>query len=328
MGFIKRLIFWGGFTVGAYKTYQKFPSVVQNGLLTAGQSERGRDLLRKLPSASKTAQRYMAGTTLDEAIAVAKQVNARQKAVSLAYLGDTKYGALSVPNRNQIALMLGRISAESLNADATIDPTTLGVRQNKQLAWQNLKALLDMTKESDITLWIATKDHSTTSDVLALYRTAREFGYEHVGVTLQGALYRAWGDLHKLAEFGGGKLRIELGLANEPSEHGFPRITDGRDNMIRIAQFALDHSDIQPVIVSHDDDVMQAVMNHMRATEVAKSAVEFMIPYGVRPDLQSHLVREGYSLRVYLPWGEAWERYLAERLADEPSEAILLLGNL
>ncbi len=326
MGLLKRLIFWSGFTAGAYKAYQSFPGLVQKGLLTAGESDRGRSVLRALPSAHKTAQRYIAGSTLPEAIAIAKEINARKKAVSLAYLADSQYGLNSVPNRNKIGEMIAQSAAENLNADITITPTTLGIRHNTKLAWQNLKLLLDKT-EAGVTLWLDAEDHSTTTDMLALYQTAREQGYDNVGVTIQGALYRSWGDINKLAERGDMKVRLTLGMLNEPSEHGFPQIADGRDNLVRIALFAMQQNGVRPCLVSHDDDVIQAVMDGLRTHGLDKNAAEFVIPYGVRPDLQSHLVVEGYAVRVYLPWGNAWEGYLTQRLAAEPSEAILLLGN-
>jgi proline dehydrogenase len=147
-----------------------------------------------------------------------------------------------------------------------------------------------------------------------------------IGVVVQAYLYRSQADIEQLL-VEGIRVRLCKGAYNEPAEVAFPRKADADSNYIRLSCMLLG-SGIYHGLATHDEEMIAAAKSYATQHRIEPGAFEFQMLYGVRRDLQRRLVREGYKVRVYVPFGQEWYPYFMRRLAERPANVLFILKNL
>lgn len=277
----------------------------------------------------RAALRFVAGETLEEACAVAAELNRRGISVTLDLLGER----VTNPEETRAAAgeyrtVLAEIERRHLDADIAIKLTQLGLDLSEDLVWENLTSICTEARGRANFVWIDMEASRYVEPTLALYRRLREGGYgpDDVGVAIQAYLYRSAQDVEDLIALRA-RVRLVKGAYAEPPTVAYPRKSDVDRAYVRLAERLLQDG-YRPAIATHDDRILAHAKAFARAQGIPADRFEFQMLYGVRRDLQLQLVEEAYRLRVYVPFGTQWYPYFMRRLGERPANVGFLLRSL
>jgi proline dehydrogenase len=260
------------------------------------------------------AHRFVAGSTLDEAVAVASGLNADGLSVSMDYLGEhvESLEEADAATASYIACV-DQIREHSLDANVSIKLTQLGMGMDDDAAARNLDAIAEAARVAGLTVTVDMEESEHTETTIALYEAAQR-NHGNLGIAIQAYLHRSQADIERLAGLGG-HIRLCKGAYAEPSEIAYQggAVDDAYD---RLTDLLMKTETVKPAIATHDDARI-AIALRDAATRVGPW--EFQMLYGVRRDRQIELVEAGYNMRVYVPYGEAWYPYLTRRMAERPA---------
>jgi proline dehydrogenase len=278
---------------------------------------------------ARLSSRFVAGMEIDDALRVAEAINGQGITVSLDSLGES---VTSVTEAHQAAeiyhRLLDELEARKLNANISVKLTQMGLDLSTDLAESLAVSLTAHAKAVGSFVRIDMEDSSLTQVTLNIVRrlNARPELRGSVGVVIQAYLYRSEADIEQLlAE--GIRVRLCKGAYNEPAEVAFPRKADVDANFVRLASMLLE-SPIYHGLATHDERMIAEIKEFASRHPIDPSRFEFQMLYGVRRDLQSELVREGYNVRVYVPFGRAWYPYFMRRLAERPANVLFIAKNM
>ncbi|HEX6938223.1 MAG TPA: proline dehydrogenase family protein [Longimicrobiales bacterium] len=301
--------------------------MLRDAILFLSENRLMRRIATEAPFASGVARRFVAGETLDDAVRAARALNESGMRVSLDYLGE------SVRNREEAIAaadvylgLLDRIAAERLDANASLKLTQMGQDIDEAFLRENVGRVLDSAREKQIFIRFDMESSAYTQRTLDFFRRIWDEGYRNVGVVIQSYLYRSESDIRMLNELGA-RVRLCKGAYKEPATVAFPAKKDVDANYVRLMKLLLSHGNY-PGIATHDENMIRATVDYAREQGIPASAFEFQMLYGVRRDLQQRLVDEGWNLRVYVPFGEAWYPYLMRRMAERPANLFFILDAL
>lgn len=287
-----------------------------------------RSPVRKLITGTKpgraVSHRFVAGKSLDEAVAVARKLNESGASVSLDHLGEH---VSDVPHaiaaRDDYVKALDRLDVEEIEGNVSVKLTQLGLGTADDLAADSLATLAERAGSYGRTVTVDMEESRYTEATVALVeKTQREYG--NLGVALQSYQHRSEADLDRLIA-AGGHVRICKGAYAEPADVAFQAMDDvdaAFDRMVATAMFS---SAIIPAIATHDSERIDFA-KELAATREAPW--EFQMLFGVRRRLQAELLASGYPLRIYVPYGIAWYPYLTRRLAERPANMWFFLRSL
>jgi len=263
------------------------------------------------------ARRFVAGDTLEDAVSVAKDLNSNRFLVSLDLLGEEVHDdGSAVAARDEYLEGLDRIAERSLQANISIKLTQLGLTIDEGLTVDLLGSLAERALEVGTTVTIDMEDSRYTDATVRIYEKAQA-NYGNLGLALQAYLHRTAADLHRLTPLGG-HIRLCKGAYVEDA--GVALTSKGDVDQAYAAQLRslMAHEEVRPAVATHDLDLVNLTRDLARDR---LEPFEFQMLYGVRTGLQKELVAEGFTLRVYLPFGSQWYPYLTRRLAERPSNA-------
>jgi proline dehydrogenase len=274
----------------------------------------------------RVASRFVAGMTVDEAVAACERVNAEGIAVSLDSLGESvtaeaeARAAAAIYHR-----LLDAIAERKLNANVSLKLTQMGVEVRPELAEEIVGQVVSHASRVGSLVRIDMEGSEYTEATLAV--TERLFARfpGSVGTVLQAYLYRTEADTERLLKQG---IRIRLckGAYKEPAAVAFPAKKDVDANYVKLMK-RMAVSGVFCGIATHDEAVVDEMRRFVAEQGIAKAAFEFQMLYGVRRDLQRRLAKEGFGVRVYIPFGTAWYPYFVRRLAERPANVIFLAKN-
>ncbi len=330
--FLDNVLFFGGFAAGGYLGYTQLNPVLQKILLELSSADFARNFVQHSKLVQPIVSRFVAGQEMEDALAVAKTLNETGMMVSMDYLGENvKYPHETIASREHICQMLGKIANENIDANVSVKLTQLGLKLRDDLAFENMREILTQAKTSDNWVRIDMEESAVTAQTLAVYERLRDAGFDNVGIVVQSYLYRTADDVAKLIERGA-KIRLCKGAYDEPIEVAFGKKAQTDANYVRLIHDLLDEkaraNSVYPAFATHDDKMVQAVINYAKEHAIDKDRFEFQMLYGVRVELQNHLRDLGYRVRIYVPYGEAWYPYLMRRMAEKPANLQLVLANL
>jgi proline dehydrogenase len=262
--------------------------------------------------------RYIAGSTLDEAIEVVGTLNGEGKLATVDVLGEEitrESEARAIAQAYCDAFTA--IERDHLDSNVSIKPTALGLDLSYELCRENLETVLAEAARYGNFVRIDMEDSATTSDTLRLYRELREAGFDNVGVVLQAYLHRTLDDVRELADLEP-NVRLCKGIYVEPHTIAFTGYEDVRANYVR-ALDALLETGAYVGIATHDEWLIGQALE--RVDEMDTADYEFQMLLGVRERRASELVAAGHRLRVYVPFGEHWYQYSLRRLQENPTMA-------
>jgi proline dehydrogenase len=312
--------------------------VLRKALLAAAASERIRELVTVTPAARAVVDRYVAGESSEEAVTVARTLRSAGLLVTLDYLGEeTSDAHRAAATAAQYVHLLGKLAAEGLTEDGAVEvsvkPTALGLLLGSEdgapnllgerVATEHLERIAVAAREAGTTVTVDAEDHRTTDATLRMATALRErFG--SVGSVVQAALRRTETDVREMAA-PGVRIRLCKGAYAEPPAEAFAAKHDVDRSFVRCLRILMAGRGY-PMIATHDPRLIAIT----RALGLGRGpeSFEHQMLYGVRPEEQLRLAAAGAQVRVYVPYGNDWYRYLVRRLAERPANLALFLRSL
>jgi proline dehydrogenase len=301
---------------------------MRQGLLWLSEHQGVFNFVRRNGLARRFASRFVAGETVDEAVAAARELARRGITASLDFLGESVAAeAEAVAARDQYLQMLDRMAAAGVEVNVSVKLTQMGLDISEPLCLANMTAILAKAAALDGFVRLDMEGSAYTQRTLDFFRNHLfgRFG-RHCGVVIQAMLRRSEGDIDDLIAMRA-RVRLCKGAYLEPPAVAFPDKADVDKNYVRLMERLLLEGNY-PGIASHDEAIIAHAREFVRRQQIAADRFEFQMLYGVRRDLQDALRQAGYRLRVYIPFGTQWYPYLMRRLAERPANIAFLLGNL
>ncbi|MCA1644097.1 MAG: proline dehydrogenase family protein [Chloroflexi bacterium] len=270
------------------------------------------DLLRGL------AQRYVAGEALADGIVVAQTLNTQGLLASLDYLGESVTSAAD--SRRAVGAYIEALEAigrDQVEANVSLKLTQLGLDLSRELAVAHLREILERARDLGIFVRIDMESSAYTQRTLEVHRELWDTGLTNGGIVLQAYLYRTAADVEEAIERGV-QVRLCKGAYLEPARVAYADKAAVDANYARLMERLLRQGN-HPAIATHDERLILGATETVKHEHISPDRFDFEMLFGVRRDLQLRLVREGYRVRVYLPYGEQWYPYLVRRLAERPA---------
>ena len=278
--------------------------------------------------AKRLAQRFVAGETLEEAIRAIEPLNKRGITASLDLLGETVHTEREAQAATrEILTMLDRINESRAQANVSLKLTQMGLDLSEELCVGLMHDVVGRARDLGSFIRIDMEDSAYTERTLRLFEDRLHPSYgDHVGIVLQSYLYRTLADVERAIAIRA-RVRLCKGAYKEPATVAYPEKADVDANYVRCMHKLLTEGNY-PALATHDDRIIKEATRYVRANGIAADRFEFQMLYGVRRDLQDRLVREGWRVRVYVPFGTQWYPYLMRRLAERPSNIAFITGNV
>ena len=273
------------------------------------------------------ARRFVAGETIEEAIAAARGVEAQGLTQTLDLLGESVASEQEARAATEAYLaMLPRIAEAGIGRNISIKLTQLGLDLSADLADANLRAILTRAQEAAFFVRIDMENSPYVDATLTLFERMWRAGLTNVGVVLQSALKRSESDLERVLALGA-RVRLVKGAYNEPAAVAYQAKAEVDAAFVRLLDRLL-RAGHYPAIATHDPEMIAAARRIALGLALAPDRYEFQMLYGVRRDLQAALRAEGFGVRVYIPYGREWFPYFMRRLGERPANVGFVLKSL
>ncbi len=286
------------------------------------------NFLRRNGLARRFASRFVAGETIDTAVAAVRELNRRDITTSLDLLGESVTRAEEADAAcGEYLRILDAIRETGVASNVSVKLTQMGLDIGEEVAYRNITAILDRARADGNFVRIDMESSDYTERTLHLFHDRLYEAYREVtGVVIQSSLRRSGQDVERLIER---RVRVRLckGAYLEPPEVAFPAKADVDRNYVQLMERLLERGNY-PAIATHDEAIISRAREFVRSRNIAADRFEFQMLYGVRRDLQDALRSEGFNLRVYIPFGTQWYPYLMRRLAERPANVAFMLGNI
>jgi proline dehydrogenase len=295
-------------------------------LLYLSERETPQRLLTRLPGARKLTERFIAGESVEEMLAAVGRLNRDGFEVTLDHLGESVSDRADAEEacRTYLAI-LDRLAREGLRSNISIKLTALGLAFDETLARRYLAAIAARARELHTFVRIDMEGSAYTERTLAAFR-AVDAPRDVLGVVIQAYLYRSEEDVDDLIALGA-RVRLVKGAYKEPADIAFQKKSDVDANFVKLMQKLLASGGYH-AIATHDPKMVGATQDFARRQNIGPDQFEFQMLYGVRRRLQRGLLREGYRVRIYVPYGSQWYPYFMRRLAERPANVYFLIRNL
>jgi proline dehydrogenase len=301
---------------------------MRQSLLWLSEQRRVFDFVRRNRLARKFASRFVAGETIDEAVAAAGELAQRGITASLDLLGESvTVESEAVAARDQYLEMLDRLAQAGREVNVSVKLTQMGIDIDENLCQANMTLILDKARSLRGFVRLDMESSEYTQKTLDFFTQRLFDNYrENCGVVIQSALRRSEADIGDLIRL---KARVRLckGAYLEPPTVAFPDKKDVDRSYVRLMERLLREGNY-PGIATHDEKIIQHARQFTQREQIGSERYEFQMLYGVRRDLQGRLKQAGYNMRVYIPFGTQWYPYLMRRLAERPANIAFILGNL
>ncbi len=274
----------------------------------------------------RLAHRFVAGGTLEEALQSCRQVNSEGISATLDYLGENVQTlAEAAQCRDTYLRALGAIIDGKINSNVSLKLTQFGIDLSGESCCANVSALVKCAAEAGSFVRIDMESSAYTDRTLHLVEALHE-QYGACGTVIQAYLHRSAADVDRLCAKG---IRVRLckGAYLELPSVAFQHKRDVDRNYLDLARVLL-ASGTYPAIATHDEAIIHEIVDYCSRNSISADRFEFQMLYGIRRDLQRKLVTDGFRLRLYIPYGEAWYPYFMRRLAERPANLIFLARNL
>jgi proline dehydrogenase len=273
------------------------------------------------------ARRFIAGETIEEAIACARRLQSRGMLLTLDYLGESVRTVEEAAAATREYLRLVEvIVAAGIERNISLKLTQLGIDVDRATAVDNLRRILGPAQQHGFFVRIDMEDSPYTEVTLEVFETLWQQGYRNVGVALQAYLYRTEKDVRRMNELGA-RVRLVKGAYKEPPAVAHQKKADVDAAFLRLMRLLLDDGNY-PAIATHDPAMIDATKAYARERGIAANRFEFQLLFGIRRDLQTSLVAEGYPMRIYIPFGQQWFPYFMRRLGERPANVAFVLKSL
>ena len=271
------------------------------------------------------ARRFIAGETVEEAIAAARAVEGAGLFQTLDFLGESVASRQEAESASREYLrIIEAIRQSGIGCNLSLKLTQLGLTIDRAAAVDNMRRILDAA--DGFFVRIDMENSPYTQVTFDVFDTLWRLGYRNVGVVLQSELYRTEQDVLRINALGA-RVRLVKGAYKEPKSVAYQQKADVDAAFIRIMKVLLEHG-TYPAIATHDSRMLEATRAFAAERGITHDRFEFQMLYGIRRDLQAALVRQGYRVRVYIPFGRQWFPYFMRRLGERPANVLFVLRSL
>jgi proline dehydrogenase len=302
--------------------------IMRQGLLWLSERQGVFNFVRRNGLARRFASRFVAGESIDQGVEAARELARRGITASLDLLGESVTAeSEAVAARDQYLRMLDQMAASGAEVNVSVKLTQMGLDIAEALCLANMTAILEKAAALRGFVRLDMESSEYTQRTLDFFkqRVFDRFG-AHCGVVIQSMLRRSEQDIEDLIAM---KARVRLckGAYLEPPSVAYPDKGDVDRNYVRLMERLLT-AGTYPGLATHDEAIIAHARDFVRRQGIGPDRFEFQMLYGVRRDLQERLRKEGFRLRVYIPFGTQWYPYLMRRLAERPANIAFLLGNI
>ncbi len=270
------------------------------------------------------ARRFIAGETLEEAIEAARALQAQGFSLTLDLLGESVKSLAEADVATRLYLQtIERIVGSGIERNISLKLTQLGLGVDRAVCTDNLRRILEAGRQQGFFVRIDMEDSPYTQVTLDVFEVLWEQDYRNMGVVLQSALYRSEDDARRMNALGA-RVRLVKGAYKEPRTVAYQRKAEVDAAYLRIMRLLLADGNY-PAIATHDARIIEATRAFAGEHGVTPDRFEFQMLYGIRRDLQAMLVKAGYRVRIYVPFGREWFPYFMRRLGERPANVMFVL---
>jgi proline dehydrogenase len=277
------------------------------------------------PFFRKTALRFVAGETLEDALQAVRQANQQKLLGILDLLGENTVTLEDAGQAGrEVSTVLDLLQTENVNCNISVKLTQLGLDLDAEAAFRNLLQITKHAREKNNFVWVDMEESRYTQSTLDIVARAHE-EQGNVGAVIQAYLYRSERDIIDLMKKGI-PIRLVKGAYLEPRNVAFHQKRQTDANFLKLMPLLLAGKTMS-AIATHDKSIIDATKEFARSHGIAKDHFEFQLLYGIRRDLQLRLAEEGYRVRIYIPYGRQWYAYFMRRLAERPANVSFIVRN-
>ena len=302
--------------------------LTRSALIYLSRQEGLKEFAARFSLFKKLTHRFIAGETTDEAVTAIRELNAHGCTASFDHLNESVNSADETDAEVAEYLNVLRLIDENgIKSNVSIKLTQFGLEIDPELAYRNARRIVEDAAGRGNFVRIDMEGSNVTRLTLDIFNRLRsEFGLNDVGIVVQSYLYRTLDDVRDLLKIPA-RIRLCKGAYDEPAEVAYPDKKDVDANYVRAMQEML-ASGVYHGIATHDPKMIDATIDFAQREGIGKNAFEFQMLYGIRRDLQEQLARDGYGMRVYVPYGRHWYPYFMRRLAERPANIWFVMKNL
>jgi proline dehydrogenase len=273
------------------------------------------------------ARRFIAGESVDEAVAAVQPLRQQGLLLTLDYLGESvsSAAAASAAAADYVKI-IGAIVASGVERNISLKLTQLGLDVDRATAIDNMRRILEPADANGFFVRIDMENSPYTDATINILETLWQQGHRNLGTVIQSYLKRSEADIRHLNAMGS-RVRLVKGAYKEPKEVAFQKKSEVDAAFVELMQLLLDEG-TYPAIATHDPDMIDATKTYARSKGYSNDRFEFQMLYGIRRDLQTALVKDGYRVRVYVPFGKQWYPYFMRRLGERPANVAFVLKGI
>jgi proline dehydrogenase len=271
--------------------------------------------------------RFVPGETVEDAIRAARVLEHNGLTETFDHLGEnvTSLSEAEAATRDYLAVARALIES-GVERNISLKLTQLGLDVDRASAVDHMRKILELAEPAGFFIRIDMESSRYTGVTLDIFETLWQQGYRRIGVVLQSDLYRSEEDLKRINALGA-RIRLVKGAYREPKSVAYQKKTDVDAAYVRMMKVLL-ATGHYPAIATHDQAMLEMARQFARQNAVSADRFEFQMLYGIRRDLQSRLVQEGYRVRVYIPFGRDWFPYFMRRLGEHPANVTFVLRGI
>lgn len=301
--------------------------VARSALLYLARQEGLKDFATRFTTFKKMTTRFVAGEDIATTVKAIRELNKIGCTATFDHLNEGVTNAAETEGEvREYKQILAAIDESGIKSNVSIKLTQFGLAVDPELTYRNARAVVEEAARRGNFVRIDMEDSAVTQVTLDIFRRLRsEFDLNTVGIVVQSYLRRTQADVQDLLKIPA-RIRLCKGAYNEPPEVAFPDKRDVDENYVRCMKLLVS-SGVYHGIATHDEKMIEATKRYVSEQGIGREAFEFQMLYGVRRDLQEALAREGYNVRVYVPYGKTWYPYFMRRLAERPANVWFVLKN-
>ena len=278
------------------------------------------------PAAGRLTSRFIAGSTLEQALAICDKLNRENMLATLDHLGESVTSLAEAEcSRNSYLAVLDQIAKLGLKATLSIKLTQLGLNFSEEQCRTHVERLVESARSIASAVEVDMESSEYVDRTLNLVSDMHA-RYGSVRAVIQAYLYRSKSDIEYLCRQSI-PVRLVKGAYQEPSDIAFSKKRDVDSNFVHLMTRLFD-AGVNPAIATHDENILRRAIKYVQERKIAADRFEFQMLYGIRRDLQRRLAGEGYRVRLYVPYGNAWYPYFMRRLAERPANVLFLVRSL
>jgi proline dehydrogenase len=304
--------------------------VLRSSFLYLSRASWAKPMIMRVGPIRRSAHRFVAGDTLEDAIDVCRRLNQKGLNVTLDHLGESVIDEKGALHATQAYLdLLDGIARSSVQSTVSVKLTQLGLDIREDLCVSNMRRVLEQARQLGNHITIDMEGTGYTDATLRVFRLLRQ-EFDNVGTVIQAYLYRSEADMKALAHEGA-FVRLCKGAYQEPPDRAFPDKADVDANYVHLVELFLSPEALAAGtylgIATHDEKMISAAKAYIKANDVPGDRFEFQMLYGIRSRLQEQLRDDGFKVRIYVGYGTEWYPFFMRRLAERPANVWFILSN-